>query len=178
MNIAKQIGTPAVLEQTAEECIELANTIDALLHMAYASLKEARRLRGENPTLATEVECRAAIREEMANVSVCLGQLNEIGYPIDMVAVRDKIEKLEYRIGERNAGKAANRPKDGVLGAKESSYISGMINASDDDLIRRGDALAAIRKACILGHLPWKSSSTQGRTTLEALAAIRLVQKV
>lgn len=161
-------GNPALLEQTAGECTKLA----------HALLKEAMRLRGENPTPVTEVECRTAIREEMANVSVCLGWLNEIGYPIDMVAVRDKIEKLEYRIGERNAGKAANRPGDGVLGAKASSYISSAINASDNDLIRRGDALAAIRKACILGHLPWKSSSTQGRTTLEALAAIRLVQKV
>lgn len=47
---------------------------------------------------------------------------------------------------------------------------------SDDDLIRRGDALQAIRKSCILEHLPFSSSTPEGKRTLEALAAVYGVQ--
>lgn len=50
-NIVDRIGLPALLEQTAEECTELA----------HACLKEARRLRGENPTPKTTPECWLAI---------------------------------------------------------------------------------------------------------------------
>ena len=50
MDITSEIGTPAVLEQTAEECVELAEAITSLLRLAHACQKEARRLRGENPT--------------------------------------------------------------------------------------------------------------------------------
>ena len=49
--IVDRIGKPAMLEQTAEECAELA----------HACLKEARRLRGENPTPKTTPECWLAI---------------------------------------------------------------------------------------------------------------------
>lgn len=160
--IIERIGKPALLEQTAEECTELA----------HACLKEARRLRGENPTPATEAECRAAIREEMADVSVCLGRLNEAGYPIDMEAVKAKIDRWESRIDERNAAEAANSPLDDVLGHEATSYMSSVKIASEGDLIRRGEAMNAIRRACVLSHIPWKSSSPEGRTTLEALKAI------
>ena len=47
MDITSEIGTPAVLEQTAEECVELAEAITSLLRLAHACQKEARRLRGE-----------------------------------------------------------------------------------------------------------------------------------
>lgn len=172
MDITSEIGTPAVLEQTAEECVELAEAITSLLRLAHACQKEARRLRGENPTPATEAECRAAIREEMADVSVCLGRLNEAGYPIDMRAVRAKIERWESRICARNAGEAANSPLDDVLGHEVTSYLSSVKIASEGDLIRRGEAMNAIRRACVLSHIPWKSSSPEGKTTLEALKAI------
>ena len=178
MDITSEIGTPAVLEQTAEECVELAEAITSLLRLAHACQKEARRLRGENPTPATEAECRAAIREEMADVSVCLGRLNEAGYPIDMRAVRAKIERWESRICARNAGEAANSPLDDVLGHEVTSYLSSVKIASEGDLIRRGDAMNAIRRACVLSHIPWKSSSPEGRTTLEALAAVNDVLPV
>ena len=163
MDITSEIGTPAVLEQTAEECVELAEAITSLLRLAHACQKEARRLRGENPTPATEAECRAAIREEMADVSVCLGRLNEAGYPIDMRAVRAKIERWESSICARNAGEAANSPLDDVLGHEVTSYLSSIKIASEGDLIRRGDAMNAIRRACALSHIPWKSSSRRER---------------
>ena len=171
MDITSEIGTPAVLEQTAEECVELAEAITSLLRLAHACQKEARRLRGENPTPATEAECRAAIREEMADVSVCLGQL-------DMEAVKAKIDRWESRIDERNAGEAANSPLDDVLGHEMTSYLSSIKIASEDDLIRRGDVANAIRRNCMYNHIPWFSSSPEGKTTLEALAAVNDVLPV
>ena len=61
-SILEAVGLPAMLEQTAEECVELA----------HACLKYARYLRGENPTPKTETECIRAIHEEMADVSLCV----------------------------------------------------------------------------------------------------------
>lgn len=49
---------------------------------------------------------------------------------------------------------------------------------SDDDLIRRGDALQEIRKSCILEHLPFSSATPEGERTLEALAAVYRVRAV
>ena len=51
-NIVDRIGLPATLEQTAEECAELA----------HACLKEARRMQGENPTPKTTHECWLSAR--------------------------------------------------------------------------------------------------------------------
>ena len=89
-----------------------------------------------------------------------------------MRAVRAKIERWESRICARNAGEAANSPLDDVLGHEVTSYLSSVKIASEGDLIRRGDAMNAIRRACVLSHIPWKSSSPEGKTTLEALKAI------
>ena len=61
-DIIEQVGLPAVLEQLAEECSELAQ----------ASLKYARLLRGENPTPKTEAECLESLTEEMADVYLCM----------------------------------------------------------------------------------------------------------
>lgn len=49
---------------------------------------------------------------------------------------------------------------------------------SDDDLICRGEALRAIRKSCILEHLPFSSATPEGERTLEALAAVYGVRAV
>lgn len=48
----------------------------------------------------------------------------------------------------------------------------------DEDLIRRGDALNAIRGTCIGGHLPFITSSPEGQRVLKALNAVRTVKKV
>lgn len=45
----------------------------------------------------------------------------------------------------------------------------------EDDLIRRSDAVNAIRKACIMGHIPFSTKTPEGRRTLEAMAAVRNV---
>lgn len=60
--VIRTLGEPALLEQLAEECSELAQ----------AALKLARLERGENPTPKTEEECIAALKEEMADVGLCI----------------------------------------------------------------------------------------------------------
>lgn len=45
----------------------------------------------------------------------------------------------------------------------------------EDDLIRRGDAVNAIRKTCIMGHIPFSTKTPEGRRTIEAMAAVRNV---
>lgn len=60
--IVEQIGVPALLEQTAEECCELAQ----------ACLKMARKLRDENPTPKSIEDIREGLVEEMADVELCL----------------------------------------------------------------------------------------------------------
>ena len=89
-DIIDSIGLPAVLEQLAEECSELAQ----------ASLKYARFLRGENPTPKTEKECRDALVEEVADVTLCIRLIIE-GYVIDPDKVNDIVEEKMQRWRER-----------------------------------------------------------------------------
>ena len=67
--IVDRIGLPALLEQTAEECAELA----------HACLKEARRLRGENPTPVTMDEAEENLRKEVGDVLTCVATVTEPG---------------------------------------------------------------------------------------------------
>ena len=55
------LSDAAIYEQLAEECSELAK----------ASLKKARKLRGENPTPLFNNEIDAAITEEFSDVMLC-----------------------------------------------------------------------------------------------------------
>ena len=89
-DIIEQVGLPAVLEQLAEECSELAQ----------ASLKYARLLRGENPTPKTEQECLEALTEEMADVELCNSLLMGGDY-VDFDAVMKLIETKERRWHDR-----------------------------------------------------------------------------
>lgn len=91
--IVDRIGLPALLEQTAEECVELA----------HACLKEARRLRGENPTPCTAEECKAAIMKEMADVALCLDMLDNSDYTLDPIIAKSKLDRWHQRLDE--AGK-------------------------------------------------------------------------
>lgn len=65
--LIEKIGTPAMLEQTAEECSELAQ----------ACLKMARYMRNENPTTKNGGELTANLEEEMADVLICIDELYE-----------------------------------------------------------------------------------------------------
>ena len=85
-DIIDSIGLPAVLEQLAEECSELAQ----------ASLKYARLLRGENPTPKTEEECRDALVEEMADVQLMIDLLTMSGI-IGDAEIRTRMGKKMLR---------------------------------------------------------------------------------
>lgn len=115
--IVDRIGLPALLEQTAEECTELSEALadeitriltlldanKACARLTHACQKEARRLRGENPTPCTAEECKAAIMEEMADVSLCLSALDDAGYTLSFAAVNAKQDRWRQRLDE--AGK-------------------------------------------------------------------------
>lgn len=81
-----KIGTPAMYEQLAEECTELAQ----------ASLKMARILRKENPTPKTSAEVLANIVEEVSDIALCLKEL-EI-YP-DHFIIERKLNRFKERWG-------------------------------------------------------------------------------
>ena len=89
--IVERIGKPALLEQTAEECAELA----------HACLKEARRLRGENPTPKSTPECWLAISEELTDLQLCMELLEGAGYGQDPVADADQRAAKLLRWRER-----------------------------------------------------------------------------
>lgn len=94
MMIKDSIGDPALLEQFAEECNELVQ----------ASLKYARKLRGENPTPKMIDEIREDFWGEIADVFVCIDGL-ESAHLIDHRYVNDvkeeKIRRWYERIKER-----------------------------------------------------------------------------
>lgn len=71
-----KIGEPALLEQLAEECTELAK----------AALKLARYTRNENPTPITRGQAVENLVEEIADVNICINAVwaNEIVSPDDI----------------------------------------------------------------------------------------------
>ena len=87
------IGTPAMLEQTAEECVELA----------HACLKLARYLRGENKVYKTKEEIYSNLSEEIADVYICIDELLEAGVisqeSIDS-NIMTKLERMRKRLEE------------------------------------------------------------------------------
>ena len=93
MKVSDQIGIPALLEQTAEECMELA----------HACLKLARILRKENPTPCYGMDVVKNVNEEAADILVCLDALYEASIISDD-AVEDikniKKERWKSRIAE------------------------------------------------------------------------------
>lgn len=86
MKIIDKIGIPALLEQTAEECTELAQ----------ACLKLARKMRGNNPTPKDVPELIENLEEEVADVSICVELLADDGI-IDINNVIDISEAKEKR---------------------------------------------------------------------------------
>lgn len=87
--IVDHIGVPALLEQTAEECCELAQ----------ACLKMARKLRDENPTPKSIEDIRDNLVEEMVDVALCTDlALEHFDTSEDFLAL---YEKKETRWKER-----------------------------------------------------------------------------
>lgn len=86
MKVIDKIGIPALLEQTAEECTELAQ----------ACLKLARKMRGNNPTPKDGPELIENLKEEVADVVVCIELLADDGI-IDISNIIDISEAKEKR---------------------------------------------------------------------------------
>ena len=93
MKIIDEIGVPSMLEQLAEECSELA----------HASLKLARKIRGENPTPKDIPELLLNLKEEAADVDLCMHLLEkeDILYTDEILATEaDKLNRWIDRIKE------------------------------------------------------------------------------
>lgn len=80
----EKIGSPAMLEQLAEEATELA----------HAALKLARIERGENPTPVLEKDAMDHLIEEYTDVVQCAEELS-------LVPNREQIKLKKMRFEER-----------------------------------------------------------------------------
>lgn len=93
MSIVEKIGVPALLEQTAEECCELAQ----------ACLKMARKLRDENPTPKSIEDIRDNLVEEAVDVTICLDEIiatTDLIGDVEMFNVKaSKLYRWEKRLG-------------------------------------------------------------------------------
>lgn len=87
--IVNAIGTPAALEQLAEECCELG----------HAALKMARIMRGENPTPVKAAEAMSMLTEEVADIRVCLNALRDM-IPETAKLEASKMQRWKDRINE------------------------------------------------------------------------------
>lgn len=84
------IGESALLEQTAEECVELA----------HACLKLARYIRNENQTHKKKEDIIANLHEECADVLICLSELAEDGV-VNAQAIHDQEVLKQQRMKDR-----------------------------------------------------------------------------
>lgn len=100
--ILDHTGEAAVLEQTAEECAELA----------HACLKMARKIRGESPTPVAEVWISASIHEELADLMNCVDLLINMPW-LDVKHVQkiqvEKMRRWAGRIKEAEPEKEKTR---------------------------------------------------------------------
>lgn len=87
VDIRKEIGTAACLEQLAEEASEFAQ----------AALKYARILRGENPTPVSLDEAAKKLIEEYTDLAVCTARVSDICY-LDYRMYSDKYHRWQERI--------------------------------------------------------------------------------
>ena len=93
--IAKIIGRPALLEQTAEECTELAKVC----------LKMARKLRGENFTQVAMPLLEYELHEEAADIINCIDTLHHDGildYDRVSAIAAGKMDRWGARVGKEN----------------------------------------------------------------------------
>ena len=88
-DIDQLIGKPALLEQLAEGATELAK----------AALKQARILRGDNPTPITEQEAINNVVEEFTDVIHCA---RELRIPADESQIISKDQRWHDRINARH----------------------------------------------------------------------------
>lgn len=111
--VIRTLGEPAMLEQLAEECSELAQ----------AALKLARLERGENPTPKTEEECVENLLEELGDVNLCMSVVEaNRGIHIRCLSV-DKKVRWAKRIREARGEVPKEMPKE-TIGEKKKTRQS------------------------------------------------------
>ena len=95
--LLEKIGKSAMLEQTAEECVELA----------HACLKLARYYRNENKVYGKSKEkLLDDLTEEMADVNLCIGEILS-GFELNIqydIWVNYKKYRLQKRLEELDNG--------------------------------------------------------------------------
>lgn len=116
--VIRSLGEPALLEQLAEECSELAK----------AALKLARKERGENPTPKTEEECLVNLLEELGDVNLCMSVVEENrGIHIRCLSV-DKKARWAHRIREARGETHGEKKK-----TRQSEFLKIFPNAKMRD---------------------------------------------
>lgn len=103
-DVIKEIGMPAMLEQCAEECTELA----------HACLKLSRKMRDENPTPKTEQECTNDLAEEMGDVMLCMRIILDSDELISWDAVESWYLQKDSRMKKRLAERKAEQIRAGI----------------------------------------------------------------
>lgn len=89
MDYVKEIGLPALYENLAEECLELA----------HECLKMARILRKESPTPKTVQDVAPCITEEVSDVILDMALLH---LKPDEKIMDEKLKRLDTRILQTN----------------------------------------------------------------------------
>ena len=111
-HIAERIGTPAVLEQLAEECAELAQ----------AALKLARIIRQENPTPVSYDTAYANLVEEIADVRVVVEVLEDTIGEINTLDIElAKIRRCQERLKDIFDPSAPELPLCSAAGTDEAT---------------------------------------------------------
>lgn len=116
--VIRSLGEPALLEQLAEECSELAQ----------AALKLARKERGENPTPKTEEECVENLLEELGDVNLCMSVIEaNRGIHVRCLSV-DKKARWAQRIREARGETPKEKKK-----TRQSEFLKLFPNAEPKD---------------------------------------------
>lgn len=92
--LTEVIGKTAMLEQTAEECIELA----------HACLKLSRHNRGENKVYKSVEDMYANLCEEMADVYICIDELIDsdiVSKELVNIEISRKKERMKRRLSDK-----------------------------------------------------------------------------
>lgn len=119
--IIRTLGEPALLEQLAEECSELAQ----------AALKLARVKRGENPTPKALGDCFKDLIAEMADVQLCIWVV-EISRGLDLRCHCNwKRERWAQRIREARGEVPKETPKEKKT--RQSEFLKMFPNSNQKE---------------------------------------------
>lgn len=137
--VIRSLGEPALLEQLAEECSELAQ----------AALKLARLERGENPTPKAKIDCEAALMEEIADVHLCLGVISShfgCYNKLDDIEI-SKRERWAQRIREARGEKKKTRQSEFLKIFPKVGLQEGVIDICPDRV--SGENICEYEERCM-----------------------------